>query len=113
GKKEYYDSNQDKTKLPYVLLVNEGTASTSEIIAAAVKDTGDGILAGTKTFGKGIIQNTRQLSEGDAFKLTTYQYFSPKGKTIHKKGVKPEYFIKDNDSEETDIQLDKALDLLR
>jgi len=112
GKKEYYYSDADKTELPYVLLVNEGTASTSEIVAAAIKDSKDGLVVGVTTFGKGIVQSTTQLSDGDAIKLTIKQYFSPLGHTIHKIGVKPDYVIKDNPKIKGDEQLNKALALL-
>jgi len=113
GKREYYRSDSSKTDLPYVLLVNGGTASTSEILSAAVKDSGDGTLVGTKTFGKGIVQSTAQLDDGSAYKLTVMQYFSPDGHVINKKGVKPDYVIKQSDSSKTDRQLNKALDLLK
>lgn len=112
GKKEYYESDAQKTSLPYVVLVNDGTASTSEIVAAAIKDSDDGQLVGITTFGKGIVQSTTQLPDGDAIKLTIKQYFSPLGTTIHKIGVKPDFVIKDNPKKTGDEQLNKALALL-
>jgi carboxyl-terminal processing protease len=112
GKKEYYDSDAQKTSLPYVVLVNDGTASTSEIVAAAIKDSDDGQLVGITTFGKGIVQATTQLPDGDAIKLTIKQYFSPLGTTIHKIGVTPDYVVNDDPSLDGDEQLNKALALL-
>ena len=112
GKKEYYNSDAQKTNLPYVVLVNEGTASTSEIVASAIKDSDDGQLVGVKTFGKGIVQSTTQLPDGDAIKLTIKQYFSPLGTTIHKIGVTPDFIVEDNPAVEGDEQLNKALALL-
>ena len=113
GKKEYYESDAQKTSLPYVVLVNDGTASTSEIVAAAIKDSDDGQLVGMTTFGKGIVQSTSQLPDGDAIKLTIKQYFSPLGITIHKIGVTPDFVIKDNPNVDGDEQLNKALALLQ
>lgn len=112
GKKEYYESDAPKTNLPYVILVNDGTASTSEIVAAAIKDSDDGQLVGMTTFGKGIVQSTSQLPDGDAIKLTIKQYFSPLGTTIHKVGVTPDFVVKDNPKADGDEQLNKALALL-
>lgn len=113
GKKEYYESDAQKTNLPYVLLVNDGTASTSEILAAAIKDSDEGQLVGITTFGKGIVQSTSQLPDGDAIKLTIKQYFSPLGTTIHKIGVTPDFVVEDNPNIDGDEQLNKALALLQ
>lgn len=113
GNKEYYDSDAQKTSLPYVILVNDGTASTSEIVAAAIKDSDDGQLVGITTFGKGVVQYTSQLPDGDAIKLTIKQYFSPLGTTIHKIGVTPDFVIVDDTTTEVDEQLNKALALLQ
>lgn len=111
GKKQYIKSDADATKLPYVLLVDENTASTSEILAAAVKDNSDNPLVGNTTFGKGIVQSSGGLEDGSALKITTMQYFSPKGSVINGKGVKPDYKIKNSGKE--DRQLQKAVDLLK
>lgn len=113
GEKEYYESDAQKTTLPFVVLVNEGTASTSEIVAAAIKDSDDGQLIGITTFGKGIVQSTSQLPDGDAIKLTIKQYFSPLGTTIHKIGVTPDFVIEDNPQTTDDEQMNKALALLQ
>ena len=113
GKKEYYTSDAQKTSLPYVLLVNDGTASTSEIVSAAIKDSDDGQLVGVTTFGKGIVQSTSELPDGDAIKLTIKQYFSPLGHTIHKIGVTPDFVVKEDPKTPGDEQLNKALALLQ
>lgn len=113
GKKQYQKSDANKTKLPYVLVVDENTASTSEIIAAAVKDDGENPLVGTTTFGKGIVQSAGELSDGSALKLTTMQYFSPKGNVIHEKGVKPDHIVKNSKDAKYDKQLDKAMELIK
>lgn len=112
GKKQYIKSDKNATELPYVLLVDENTASTSEILAAAVKDDGKNPLVGTTTFGKGIVQTSGELSDGSALKITTMQYFSPKGNQINGKGVTPDYVVKDSKDDKKDEQLLKAQELL-
>ncbi|MGI6257337.1 MAG: S41 family peptidase [Anaerovoracaceae bacterium] len=107
GKKEYIDSDEKRTNIPYVVLINENSASTSEILAAAVKDNGPGKLVGVKTYGKGVVQSTTKLEDGSAYKLTIMQYYSPKGDVIHGKGVTPDYEVKGEDA-----QLKKAIELL-
>lgn len=113
GKREYYKSEAGKTKLPYVLLVNGGTASASEILTGAVKDHKAGKIVGTTTYGKGIIQSVEQLSNGDAVKLTIMQYFSPDGNVIHKVGIKPDFEVEALADDTTDRQLEKAIELLQ
>lgn len=113
GEKETYNSDEHCTKLNYVLLVNENSASASEIIAAAVKDNKGGPLVGKTTFGKGIIQGTMSFDDGSAMTLTIMQYFSPNGTKIHKTGVKPDYLINLDDDAKEDHQLEKAIDLLK
>ncbi|MEG0291453.1 MAG: S41 family peptidase [Anaerovoracaceae bacterium] len=107
GKQKEYWSDSNKTSLPYVILVNEKTASASEILTAAIKDEGEGKIVGTKTYGKGVIQSTSELKDGDAVKLTIMEYYSPKGYKIHQKGIVPNYVIKSKEN-----QLKKAIDLL-
>ncbi len=113
GKQTYSYSDKDKTDIPYVLLVDGATASTSEILTAAVKDNNGGKIVGTKTFGKGIIQTTSRFKDGSAIKLTVMQYLSPDGNEIHKKGVKPDYTVKLKKNDDTDYQLNKALEILK
>lgn len=110
GNKTYSNSDKEKTKLKYVLLVNEGTASASEIITAAVKDNKGGKIVGQNTFGKGVIQKVTKMDDGSAIKLTVMQYLSPDGTAIHKKGIKPDYEVKNSDK--GDKQLEKAQDIL-
>lgn len=113
GKREFYKSESGRTKLQYVVLVNGGTASASEILTGAVKDHQAGKIVGTTTYGKGIIQSVEQLSNGDAVKLTIMQYFSPDGNVIHKAGVKPDVEVEVLAEDETDKQLEKAIELLQ
>lgn len=113
GKKTYFNSDESCTRLKYVLLVDGNTASTSELLAAAVKDNRGGKLVGATTFGKGIMQAEYPFRDGSALKLTTHQYFSPKGYRINGKGVRPDYVVKLKSSDTTDRQLQKAMDLLK
>ena len=113
GNKEYYKSAAGATKLPYVVLVNGGTASASEILTGAIKDHKAGKIVGTTTYGKGIIQSIEQLPNGDAVKMTVMQYFSPDGNVIHKVGIKPDVEIEALATDTTDKQLEKAEELLK
>ncbi len=112
GKKSYFNSKPGATKLKYVLLINGNTASTAEILTAAVKDNKGGKIVGTVTYGKGIMQAEFPFKDGSALKLTTNQYFSPKGHQIHKKGISPDYEVKLTKEDKTDTQLERALKLI-
>lgn len=120
GSREYYTTEAGRTKLPYVLLVNENSASSSEILAAGIQDNNEGTIVGTMTFGKGIIQGMQELTDGSAFRMTEYQYFSPNGSVIHKKGITPDYIVEfeDGDLDENgyvvyDRQLERAIEILK
>ncbi len=75
---------------PLVVLVNNGSASASEIVAGALRDNGRAVLVGSHTFGKGSVQTVMPLSNGRAIKLTTSRYFTPSGNSIHEVGIKPD-----------------------
>ena len=78
-----------------IVLVNEGSASASEIVAGALQDHGRAAILGTATFGKGLVQTVMPLSRGRAIKLTTSRYFTPSGDSIHESGVTPDVFVED------------------
>lgn len=108
--------------LPFVVLVNEESASASEIVAGAIKDRGTGTLVGVKTFGKGIVQTIFPLDTGTSVKLTTAKYLTPNKIDIHKKGIEPDVKIELKKGEEAtisptdrkfDSQLTAAVQVLR
>ncbi len=84
-----------------VVLVNEGSASGSEIFAGALKDNKRAIVIGTKTFGKGSIQSVFPLRDGSAMKITTSRYFTPSGASIHEKGIEPDITVEQGAVAET------------
>ena len=106
--------------MPIVVLVNENSASASEILAGALKDLNKATLVGRKTYGKGVIQGVMTLSDGSGLKITTQEYMTPNREKINKKGIEPNEEVKLPDTvknvmnvkEEEDTQLKKAIELL-
>ena len=87
---EYDAENTAISPRPLAVLVNQYTASASEITAGAIQDSGVGTLVGTKTFGKGVVQTIFPMRDGSAVKITTARYFTPKGRDINAVGIEPE-----------------------
>jgi carboxyl-terminal processing protease len=88
-------SRKPDLDLPLVILVNHGSASGSEIVAAALQDYKRAIILGTRTFGKGSVQTVIPLSDGSAIRLTTSKYFSPNGNVIHGQGINPDIIVEE------------------
>lgn len=92
-REEFTCDGNNELQVPMVVLVNDYSASASEILAGAIQDHEKGILMGTKTFGKGIVQRVISLSDGSAVKLTISTYFTPNGKNIHGTGIEPDEVV--------------------
>lgn len=103
------DSKQYLEGIPIVILVNEGTASASEIVSGALKYYERAILLGKKTFGSGSIQSVIPLGNNTALKLTTSKWVTPGGDFIHEKGIKPDIEVDDSVDKFEDMQLKRAL----
>lgn len=123
GKREEYFSDAKCYNPPMVVLVNSMSASASEILAGALKDYELATIVGETTYGKGIVQTVIPFrSDGAGMQLTTARYFTPKGESIHEKGIEPDVYVeRDPDYDESivsvdpenDAQLKKALEALR
>jgi carboxyl-terminal processing protease len=100
----YATSQQEKVEKPTIFLINEYSASASEILAAAIKDNQKAVFIGEKTYGKGVAQSMFSLPDNSYIKLTTFRFVSPLGNEINKVGVSPHVIIKDD--------LEKGIDSL-
>lgn len=120
NREEERSSGESTLEMPLSVLVNESSASASEIFAGAVQDYGIGTIVGTTTYGKGVVQSIRKLSDGSAVKLTVSNYYTPNGNNINKVGITPDVEVKldtdllnkDEISHEEDNQLQAAIQAL-
>lgn len=115
GNKEYSKATKDPimTDCELIILANEYSASASEILIGALRDTGKAKVVGTKTYGKGVIQSVYLLEDNSALKLTVNEYFTPKETKINKVGIEPDYLVELPEELEEDTQLNKAIELLK
>lgn len=114
----YRDRTEEARELPVVVLINEQSASASEILAAAFKEVYGAEIVGVTSYGKGTVQETRDLDNGGMIKITTQKWLTPEGNLIEKEGIEPTVKIELNDKyyfepiKANDNQLQKALSLL-
>lgn len=110
------DTTVNLRGLPTVVLIDEGSASASEITAGALRDNGVAVLVGAKSFGKGSVQQIEQLDGGASIKITIARWFTPNGVNIDKSGIEPDFkvaFSDDDIAASRDPQKAKAIDLLK
>ena len=118
-----YRTTDGKTDIPLTILVNENTASSSEILTGALRDAADATVVGTKTFGKGIVQSVLPVgNNGAGFQMTVAEYFSPKGNKVHQEGIIPDVIAERPEDDngtydfadlEKDVQLQRALEVAK
>ena len=116
-REEEYCEGNHPIRIPLVVLVNENSASSSEICAGAVQDYGAGLIIGTETYGKAVVQSIRSFPDGSAVKLTVSKYFTPLGHDINEVGIEPDVKVELDEgatyspsmSREEDVQLQAAI----
>lgn len=119
-KEDYYDETEEHRTYPIVILINEKSASSAEILAAVLKDSYGAVLVGEKSYGKGKVQQTIKLEDGSMAKYTSAKWLRPTGECIDNKGLTPDYaasltYETNENGEQTviDSQLNKALEVIR
>lgn len=123
-REEVYEIDDEYYNVPMVVLVNEYSASASEILCGAIRDYGEGTLVGTKTFGKGVVQSVLDFPDGSGMKVTTARYYTPSGECIHEVGIEPHVTVEldeevvtlygiNNLPHDQDAQLQKAIELIQ
>jgi len=118
GDKKEYHTLGDGTFVDYkvVVLINEGSASGSEILAGALRDNRGILLIGEKSFGKGSVQELEKLTDGSNLKITVAKWLTPKGQLITEKGLEPDIEVKmteEDYEEKRDPQLQKAIEIIK
>lgn len=117
GNRQEMESDEEhQFELPLAVLVNGNSASASEIYAGAIQDYGAGKIVGTTSYGKGVVQQIFDLKDGTCVKLTIAEYFTPKGRNIHGKGITPDVEVeyeKNEEDPEADNQLERAVEVLK
>lgn len=119
GTDEYKSQTKQNKNYKIILLIDDGSASASEIMAAAMKEDYGAILVGKTTYGKGTVQTTKDLSNGTMIKYTIEKWLTPSGNNIDGEGITPDYEVdlsdeyENNPTKENDSQLQKALELLK
>ena len=118
GVEKIKDNTKESRSYPIAVIINKNSASASEILAGAIKESYKGYVVGTKTYGKGTVQQVKKLSDGSMIKYTIENWLTPDGNWINEKGIEPtdevelskEYY--ENPTNENDNQLQKALEVV-
>lgn len=111
-KEEEYTEDDTTVDVPITVLINENSASASEIVSGCLQDYDRATLVGTTSFGKGIVQYVLPLGDGSAIKLTSAKYYTPDGRNIHGIGIEPDVTVEMETGSETDTQLEKAQEIM-
>jgi len=121
GERNYVRADAQHIQVPLVVLVNGNSASASEVLSGAVRDSGIGEIVGTTTFGKGLVQNVFDMPDGSAIKVTVARFFTPAGICINGEGIVPNYYVEmpqeltnnlSRLAQEDDIQLLEAIRIM-
>ncbi len=113
GDKEEYTSDLKEEKYPIVVLIDGNSASAAEILAGALQDTKAGTLVGTQSYGKGSVQVIMPMFHDDAVKITIAKYYTPSGRSIDGVGIEPDVKVELRPEAASDVQLQKAEEILR
>ena len=113
GTKVTYDETEESRNYKVFVLVNESSASASEILAAALQDSYGALLVGTTTYGKGKVQKTNKMADGTMYKYTSAKWLTPKGECIDGVGLKPDIEISNGDELLKDLVLEKAIEVIQ
>jgi len=121
GNREYYTTKAGKVDMELVILMNEHSASSSEILAGALKDRADATIVGVQSYGKGIVQTVVELEGGAGMQMTIAQYYTPNGNAVHKVGITPDVVAELPDGDNgmydfgdlADPQLAKAYEIMQ
>lgn len=113
GSTETYTSDLSETKYPIAVLINKNSASASEILAGALQDTKAATIVGTTSYGKGSVQTILPMSGEDAVKLTIAKYYTPSGRSIDGTGITPDVQVDMDENATEDVQLNKAIEVLK
>lgn len=119
--KVYKTTSNTQIDIPLAVVVNQNSASSSEILSSIIKDSKKGVIVGVKTYGKGIVQTTKKLSFGGALSITTAKYYTESGVEIHKNGIEPNIKVELDEKDknefslpyEKDLQLQKAVEYVK
>jgi len=98
---------------PLIVLINEGTASASEILAGAIRDNQKGLLLGVKTYGKGLVQKVFDLSDGSGLYISTSEYYTPSKQPINEIGIEPDVWVEEVKDDTEDEQLNHAIEFMK